>query len=80
MKLKAPCRELGLRVFLLLALGLAPPIVSAADPGGAAAAVRQVERQTGGRVLKVTPSGAGYEVKVLLPDGVIRTIHVASGR
>ncbi|MBK8970857.1 MAG: hypothetical protein IPM37_05640 [Hahellaceae bacterium] len=49
-----------------------------AQPGKSAAeAVRQVEQQTGGRVLKVVPVGNGYEVKVLLPNGVIRTVRVS---
>ncbi len=47
---------------------------------GAADAVRLVERQTGGRVLSVNEEERGgvhvYRVKVLLPEGRVRTIFV----
>jgi hypothetical protein len=36
-------------------------------------------RQTGGRVLAVTPSNDGYRVKVLTPNGEVRYVLI-SGR
>jgi len=38
----------------------------------------RVRRQTGGRVLGVTPNGDGYRVKVLTPNGEVRQIQVPS--
>ena len=35
-------------------------------------------RETGGRVLKVKPSGAGFSVRVLLSNGQVRTVQVTS--
>jgi hypothetical protein len=78
---KRKCCRLIALVSLTLALSLAPVRELRAEPvKSASAAVRQVEHQTGGRVLKVTPGGNGYEVKVLLPNGVIRTVFVAGSK
>lgn len=39
-------------------------------------AVRQVQRETGGRVLSADPADGGYRIKVLLPSGHVRIIFV----
>lgn len=42
----------------------------------AAQASEMARRQTGGRVLAVTPSDGGYRVKVLTPKGEVRNVFV----
>ena len=37
-------------------------------------------KSTGGRVLGVKRSKRGYEVRVLVPGGKVRTVHVANKR
>lgn len=44
-----------------------------------AQAGEMARRQTGGRVLAVTPSNDGYRVKVLTPNGEVRYVLI-SGR
>lgn len=39
-------------------------------------AVRQVQNETGGRVLSADPVDGGYRIKVLLPSGHVRVIVV----
>jgi len=52
----------------------------AAEKGGegisSEEAARIVQRKTGGKVLRVETQGAFYEVRVLLPNGVVKTFAV----
>ena len=41
-----------------------------------AEAARIVQRKTGGKVLRVESQGAFYQVRVLLPNGVVKTFAV----
>ena len=68
--------------------GLGPSSAAAQLPllagrgGGAsssAEAAERARRQTGGKVLSVSKSGGGYEVKVLTPKGEIRVVHIPGG-
>jgi hypothetical protein len=42
----------------------------------AAEAGEMARRQTGGRVLAVSPSDGGYRVKVLTPNGEVRYVFI----
>lgn len=80
-------------VLLIALLALAPLSTVSADRGrgdkdgntsqsqgiSAGQASEIARRQTGGRVLAVTPKDGGYRVKVLTPNGEVRQIFV-SGR
>jgi hypothetical protein len=46
----------------------------------AAEAAQSARRQTGGRVLDVRESAEGFRVKVLTPDGEIRSILIPGRR
>ena len=55
------------------------PVLLAGRGGGAstsAEAAEQARRQTGGKVLSVSRSRGGYQVKVLTPKGEIRVVHI----
>ena len=75
---------------LIALLALAPLSTVCADRGdggkdrktrqgqgmGAGQAGEIARRQTGGRVLAVTPKKGGYRVKVLTPSGDVRQVFV----
>ena len=69
------CRPLP----LLLAVSLVLPAAAQPPAPGPAAerAAAEVRRSTGGRVLKVQPEDGGHRVRVLLPDGRVRSLQVA---
>ncbi len=65
----------------------APPVVTvlgslsllAGRGGGASSAAEAAEaarRQTGGKVLSVSQTSGGYEVKVLTPSGEVRMVFI----
>jgi hypothetical protein len=57
----------------------AAAVLVAGQGGGAASpaeAAAQAQRQTGGKVLAVRPTGGGYEVKVLTPSGEVRVVFI----
>lgn len=48
--------------------------------GGAARAAAIAQAQYGGKVLKVSPQGGGsYNVRLLLPDGTVKSVAVNAG-
>ena len=53
-------------------------IMLAARRGGVSLddAVRRVQEQTGGRVLKARQKGGVYIIKVLMPSGVVRKFRI----
>lgn len=51
---------------------------SGAD-GAARAASIAASRYEGGKVLKVSPQGNAYSVRVLLPDGTVKNVTVEAG-
>lgn len=59
---------------------LAEQMVLLAGRGGGAStsaeAAEQARRRTGGKVLSVSKSRGGYQVKVLTPKGEIRVVHI----
>jgi hypothetical protein len=72
---------------LIALLALAPLSTVSADRGNggktsqgqgmsAGQASEIARRQTGGRVLAVTPKDGGYRVKVLTPSGEVRQVFV----
>ena len=65
----------GLLLMCMLSLLATTTAAQLSDADTAAEIART---QTGGRVLSVTPlpDGPGYEVKVLLGDGRVRTLHI----
>ena len=43
-------------------------------------AVKMIQQQTGGRVLRVRENDSSYVIKVLMPSGVIKTYRVDNNR
>ncbi len=67
-----------MRWVLVLLLGLFwSAWVQAIQPASSAGdAARQVQAETGGRILRVDSDGQGFRVRVLLPNGNVRTLYV----
>lgn len=50
------------------------------DSGGAARAAALAQGRYGGKVLKVSPrGGSSYNVRLLLPDGTVKSVTVDAG-
>lgn len=49
------------------------------DDGGAARAAAAAQGRHGGKVLKVSPQGGSYNVRLLLPDGTVKSVTVDTG-
>lgn len=71
--LRSSCQGLILLLAMSLAV-IAPASFAQAISADAAAGI--AAQATGGRVLGVSPNGAVYIVRVLLPGGVVREITV----
>lgn len=69
-------RRILLSILLALVVGWPAAPVLAGPGKNADAAVRQAERETGGRAVRVDRVEGGYAVRVLMPNGVVRTVFV----